>query len=184
LALLLAAVVPSASCIPFAVPPLTGSVGARETTETDVRIGMHVDAGFSPLQLSPEYLHRHWDATLSGSYDYRAHHDEWGAAIQAGPVFMPAQWQPASPTNVMRVMPQLVGRMTTDGRSAGARIAFDWVGFVDGKGMGKDAAASGRGEIGFGFYAEVDYRSDDEWLASAGITIRLPAAIGVVCCAK
>jgi hypothetical protein len=173
------AVVPA--CVPFALPPVTGDVGVAHNSRT----GIHADVGFAPLQLSSSYLHRPWDATLSGSFD-RITHDEWGLAVAGGPVLHP--WgDDLSDDATNRLLPQLVGRLTTDGTAVGARVAIEHSVFTTGANGDDKAWVSMHGETAFGLYFEADYVRPDamptnEWSISFGLTLRTPALVGVSCC--
>jgi hypothetical protein len=181
--LLLLVLATLAGCMPYAIPPFTGNVGATHTTERASRTALHADVGLSPLQLSPSQLHRRWDATVSASVD-REIHNVWGAAIAAGPVVHP--WGRIDATHTARVLPQVVGRWTTEGRAVALRIGVERAGFVGPDGAPKDA--QGWGEIALGLYAEAAYLrpdyddDDDRWSVTVGMSIRLPAIVGVACC--
>src|SRR5688500_14730166 len=174
-----------AGCVPYALPPITGDVGATRTTQRGTRTGLHVNVGFSPLHFTESVARtRRWDATIGGSFDRDSSHDSWGASVAAGPVFYP--W-PDDPDRISRdrLLPQLVGRWTTDGPAAGVRVALERAMFANGSGSGGGNGVAAYGEGAFGFYAEADVRLRDEreWAVTAGITLRLPATIGVACCA-
>ena len=169
-------------CMPYVIPPVTGTVGATRSSERASRTGVHVDAGFSPVQLVESQIHRTWDATISGSFD-RETQNEWGAAIAAGPVLHP--WGKIDELRTARLLPQLVGRWTTEHRAVALRVAVERAGFVNGEGESKPRGLAW-GEIGFGLYVEVarawPEEMDDYWFASAGLTFRLPVMAGVACC--
>jgi len=168
-------------CMPYAIPPATGSVGVTHASERGTRAGVHADLGLSPLQLSPSQIHRRWDVVVSGSFD-RVSDNTWGAAIAAGPLLHP--WGKLDDARTARVAPQLVGRWTTKGTAAALRIGVERAGFV----TGSDASSTsgGWGEIAAGLYVEAAYMrpdgKDDGWSVTAGVTLRLPAMIGVACC--
>src|SRR6185503_9455290 len=109
---LVTALAPLCGCLPFAVPPTTASVGAVHGTATSALAGVHTDVGFSPLQLSPDQHQRVWDATVSGSYEHIGNRDVWGLAAAGGPVLYP--WGADPDDTITRVLPQVVGRWTTD----------------------------------------------------------------------
>jgi hypothetical protein len=169
--------------MPYVIPPVTGNVGATYSTARASRTALHVDAGLSPVQLVRGQTHRKWDATVSASLD-RETSNEWGAAIAAGPILHP--WGKLDDERTARVLPQLVGRWTTEGRAVGVRVGVERAAFVapddDAKG------ATGWGEVGFGLYAEASYvrpddmRDDPRWAFTVGLSVRLPVMAGVACC--
>ena len=163
-------VVIATGCVPFAAPPLTASVG----TGTPARV--HVDAGFSPLQLPPDQHHRAWDATLSGSFDRddRDNRNAWGVAAAGGPMFYP--W-----SDETRLIPEVVGRWTTLGYALDARLAIEISRFTTGEFASKDVAGVAHGEYGIGGYVEAGrlFGDDRAWTATIGVMLRLPAALGV-----
>jgi len=171
------------ACVPFAVPPVTGDVGVAHTFASDSRTGVHADVGFAPLQLSSDSLHRPWDATLSGSFDRAAAHDAWGLAVAGGPVLHP--WgDDLSDDATNRLLPQLVGRLTTDGTAVGARVAIEHSVFTTSANADNNALVSMHGETAFGLYLEADYVHPDtmpanEWSVSLGLTLRTPALAGI-----
>lgn len=161
--------------MPYALPPVTGNLGATRTTENGTRTGLHVDVGFSPMQLAPSQFARRWDATIAGSYDRMGSRDAWGAAAFGGPILYP--WGLRRDTSV-RLMPQAVARWTQEAPSVGGRVAIERAAFARGSGGGSSAY----GEGSFGVYVEGDRRFDDEWTFVAGVTMRVPAIAGIACC--
>jgi hypothetical protein len=179
---LLVVVVFVTGCMPYVIPPVTGNLGATYSSERASRTSLHVDAGLSPVQLVRGQTHRRWDATVSGSLD-RESSNVWGAAVAAGPIFHP--WGKLDEERTARVLPQLVGRWTTEGRAVGVRFGVERAAFVV-----PDESKDGShwGELGFGLYAEVDYmrpddmRGDTRWMFTVGLSVRLPVMAGVACC--
>ena len=171
-------------CVPYVVPPVTGTVGATRSTERASRTGVHVDVGFSPVQLVESQLHRTWDATISGSFD-RDNDNEWGAALAAGPILHP--WGKRDSERTSRVLPQLVGRWTTEGRAVALRVAVERAAFATGDDKSEEGGFAW-GEIGFGLYVEAARvwpdEMDDHYVVTAGLTVRLPFLAGVACCVK
>lgn len=172
-----------AGCMPYVIPPVTANAGATFSTERASRTALHVDAGLSPIQLVRGQTHRRWDATVSGSLD-RESSNVWGAAIAAGPILHP--WGKLDEERSARVLPQLVGRWTTDGRAVGVRVGVERAAFIAPDESMKHG--TGWGELGFGLYAEASYvRPDDmeddpRWAVTLGVSIRLPVMAGVACC--
>lgn len=171
----------ASGCVPFAVPPVTGNLGAQWTTEVGNRAGLHVDVGFSPLQLTESQFDRGWDATLAGSYDRMGTEQGWGVAAFGGPIMTPRALQGGAK---VRVLPQVVARWTTDGASAGLRLAIERVSFESGSRTGTGQGAGVHGEAAIGLYLESGYRSDEEWSVVAGLTLRIPAMVGLACCLR
>jgi hypothetical protein len=168
-------------CMPYVIPPVTGTVGATHSTARGTRTGVHVDAGLSPVQLVRGQMHRRWDATVSASFDHEAH-STWGAAIAAGPVLHP--WGTPRDERSARLMPQLVGRLTTENRAIALRLAAERTWFASGDDRSEEGGLAW-GEVAIGFYAEAAYvkpdgaRDDAHWMFSAGVAFRLPAMVGV-----
>jgi hypothetical protein len=171
------------ACVPVAVPPTTLAVGVSRSIAEVPRTGVHAEIGFAPLQLSKPDLHRPWDATLSGTLDHFEGSDVWGAAVAAGPIFHP--WRPdAEPDTTSRLMPQLVGRWTTDMHAAAIRVILERAIFIDG--MNNDGSVRGYGEAAYGGYIEAGRQwassARDGWAITVGLTMRSPAAAGIACC--
>lgn len=173
--------------MPFVVPPFTGDLGVTRSTANGARTGLHADVGFAPLQLSPRFLHRPWDATLAGSFDH-ASHAVWGLAVAGGPILHPWGDDPELDTT-NRLLPQLVGRVTTEGTAAGVRLAVEHVGFTRGPEPGNGEVATQYGEAAIGLYVETVYQHPDamapnSWTVTAGVTLRSPVLAGVSCCIR
>jgi hypothetical protein len=164
-----------AGCMPYALPPVNGNVGATRTTENGARTGLHAELGVAPMQLVDGQLRRRWDATLSGSYDRMGTHDAWGVAVVGGPIVYPFG---VDRHTADRLLPQLVGRWTTETMSAGVRLTAERALFA--RGSGDSSVAFGEGAIGF--YVEADYQRDGEYFVHAGLAMRIPAIAGVACC--
>ena len=87
-----------------------------------------------------------------------------------------------------RLSTQLVARWTTEGYTAGARATIEAAAFFDGE-FSKSSGSStnvgvGYGEAGIGLYAEALYlpAGGDDWSVSAGLSVRIPAIVGLACC--
>jgi hypothetical protein len=173
-------VVPACGCLPFATPPTTASVGAVHDTASSSFAGVHTDVGFSPLQLSPSLHLRTWDATVSGSFERVGTRDTWGLAAAGGPVLYP--WGADDADAIVRVLPQLVARWTTDGVGVAARVVIERADFTEGEVERKGLDAYAHGELAIGCYLEAGRQLDgiDEWSATIGLVLRLPAAVGLV----
>ena len=165
-------------CLPFALPPVTATVGATHDTASTSLAGVHTDVGFSPFQLSPSLHQRAWDATVSGSFERQGTRDIWGLAAAGGPVLYP--WGVDGDDWLDRVLPQLVARWTTDGYGIDARIEIEHAEFADGEIDGKDIGGYARGEFAIGVYAEAgrQFEGIAAWTATIGLVLRLPAAAG------
>lgn len=183
-ALALALALAGGACVPVALPPAMGSVGVIRDSRDGGRTGVTAELGISPLQLIPGQVHRVWDVGLAGTYAHTAR-DTWGAALYAGPILHPWGDDPASRTT-RRLVPQLVGRVTTDGNGLGIRVSLEDAGFARGSGIGRDAALVAYGEGAYGAYAEVTATQEADrttWAATVGVSLRIPALAGIVCCA-
>jgi hypothetical protein len=167
-------------CLPYVIPPLAADVGATHSTENGTHMGVHVDAGLSPMQLMPSQFGRRWDATLSGSFDRIGTRDSWGGALAAGPIFFPMPVE--NPNAVVRLLPQVVGRLTNRDSSVGARVVLEWASFVNGTSSDNNGGFYAYGEGAIGGYVETAYRNDDEFVITAGVTVRIPAMAGIACC--
>jgi hypothetical protein len=169
-------------CVPYVTPPVTATLGLAHDASQGARTGFHADAGFSPWQVIGGQLDRSWDVTVSGSYDHLGG-ARWGGALAAGPVLHPWGLDPARALSD-RVMPQLVGRWTTAGRSAGVRLILERAIFADTSGT----AAAAWGEDAIGGYLEAGYLwtgdARDGWMIGLGVAGRLSATAGVACCLK
>jgi hypothetical protein len=170
----------AAGCVPYAIPPATVDVGGLRSTEQGTRTGIHVDAGFSPMQLMPTQFNRRWDAMLAGSFDRFGSHNTWGGAVAAGPIFFP--FPVNNPDARVRLLPQVIGRLSTDASSIGARVAIEYVTFTSGSASDSNGGGVSYGEAAIGGYIESGYRSDDELVITAGLTLRIPVIAGVSCC--
>ncbi len=169
-------------CMPYALPPVTGDVGPARSSSRGSRTGVHAEVGFAPLQLTRGQIDRPWDATLSGSFD-RIDRDEWGVAAAAGPVLHP--WGRFADEVANRLLIQAVGRWTTEGIGAGVRATVEYAKFVDGASSDSNGGAYGFGEAAIGLYAETARWSFDGtagWTVTAGVTLRVPAMVGIACC--
>jgi hypothetical protein len=169
-------------CMPYVLPPVTADVGPSRSSERGSRTNLHVNVGYSPLHFSRATA-RHFDATVGGSYDREAGDSIWGVSASAGPVFRP--W-PHAPS-VDRILPQLVGRWTTEGTAVGVRIALERATFAEFENSSSgNSVSSSYGEAAIGFYLETDlrFRDEREWMVTVGLTLRIPATAGVACCMK
>lgn len=173
-------------CMPYVVPPATGAVGAHRTLASGDRTGVHAELGLSPFQLTPGYLARSFDATVSATFDH-AERTAWGAAVAAGPLLHP--WG-ASPSRDVtnRLAPQLVGRYTTEGVGAAVRVTLERATFVNNPTESIDSIGHSYGEGAIGLYVEagMDWPEMRErvWSLGLGLSFRIPASVGVVCCIK
>ncbi|HEY4057191.1 MAG TPA: hypothetical protein VGM39_11315 [Kofleriaceae bacterium] len=167
-----------AGCMPYAIPPASVDLGATRSTEDGSRTGLHVDVGLSPMQVMPTQVDRRWDAVLLGSFDRMGTRDSWGGALAVGPTFFPMPV--TDPDSRLRLLPQVIGRLTTEASSVGARVVLEYATFTNG--TGKDGYAYG--EAAIGGYLEGSYRSDDELVMTIGLTVRVPILAGVACCFK
>jgi hypothetical protein len=147
------------ACVPYAYPPATAAVGVNRTTATDARTSLHAEVGFAPLQLESTELHRAWDATLSATFDRsRA---------------------------TTRLMPQLVGRLTSEMHAAAVRIIVEYAVFTDRAGESNDGFNAMYGEAAIGGYLEAGRQwagAGDGWAITLGMTFRWPAIAGIACC--
>jgi len=155
-------------------------VGAVHGTAGSSLAGVHTDVGFSPVQLSHDQHERTWDATVSGSFERVGTRDTWGLAAAGGPVLYP--WGADDPDAIVRVLPQLVARWTTDGVGVAARVVIERADFTEGEVQRRDLDAYAHGELAIGCYLEAGRQFDgvDEWSATIGLVLRLPAAVGLV----
>jgi len=171
-------------CVPYAVPPVTANVGGKVTDVRGSRMGLHVEVGADPLQLIAGQFHRSWDASLSATYDRMGTTDAWGAAAAVGPVLFPWDVNPDDYA-ANRLVPQLVGRWTTQERAAGLRVTLEHSVFTDTRGKNTHGDAGTFGEAGVGLYVESDVRKDElgsGWAVLFGVTLRVPFTIGIACC--
>jgi hypothetical protein len=171
------------ACVPYAYPPVTGAVGVRRTTAADARTGIHAEVGFAPFQLASTELHRAWDATLSATFDH-AGGNAWGTAIAAGPILHP--WGDLARSRATtRVMPQLVGRLTSEMHAAAVRVIVEYAAFTDSAGETDDGFTAMYGEAAIGGYLEAGRQwanTGDGWAITVGMTFRIPAIAGIACC--
>lgn len=171
-------------CVPYAVPPVTANVGGRVTDVRGSRMGLHVEVGADPLQLITGEFHRAWDASLSGTYDRMGTSEAWGVGLAVGPVLFP--WGVDRDDYVAnRLVPQLVGRWTTEERSAGLRLTLEHSVFTDSRDNDAHDGAGMFGEAAIGAYVEGDVRRDDMatgWGLLFGLVVRVPFMIGIACC--
>lgn len=165
-------------CMPYALPPVTADLGPSRSSERGSRTGLHANVGFSPLHFS-RATRRPFDATIGASYDHEGGKNLWGASASAGPVFQP--WPGPS---LDRLLPQIVGRWSTDGTALGVRVALERATFTSGRSSDHNGGAYRYGEAAFGFYLEADvrFRDEREWMVTGGIAVRIPAIFGVACC--
>jgi hypothetical protein len=150
------------------------------------RPALQVEAGIAPLQFARSQLHRKWDATLWGTYEYDKR-DTWGAAFGIGPIINRGS---ENSKYARRITPQVIGRITTEGRAVGARVTLEAASFFDGEfansGDKGFFMGAGYGEWGLGLYLETLYQERNMRAnglsATAGLSVRLPALIGIACC--
>lgn len=195
----------SAGCLPFVTPParLRGTLGAGLGNASDGRgfaqgrsasVGQF-EATVAPFGFVPQAIHRSFDVGAGWAYDDRF--DGAGPALH-GPV-LAASWFPA----VAKLGPDAAARLELLSR---AQVLFlegrDEVGWGATLGVGGEVAgvavgpleshsrdgfvfALGVGEWGFGGDLSVSRRSvgaADYWSFQAGLALRLPLMVGVVCC--
>lgn len=175
----------AASCVPYAIPPLTVAVGPAHARE-EARTGLRAEAGLAPMQLVQGQLHRRWDARVMGTYEHQRR-SIWGVALAAGPILHP--WGPSHGNDgSRRLLPMMVARWTDEGSALGVRAGFEWAKFVHGTFSGRDATGSGHGETAIGFYLDAEYQTSDRvgdgWSLGAGLSLRVPAMVGLACCVR
>ncbi len=194
----------SNACVPFAVPPGQASLGSATTGAASRRpprsegSSYTVRAAFHPLGVIEEYKTRTID--LGAGYALESVARPAGQLVAEGPYVelaaYPWQVQTGSWTTRagvrtsadMLVADQGVHRAGYGGSVA---LALEFLSFAHGAiaagGGGAGVAAAAHGEGGIGSYVGVSHRSfqdDSYWVASAGISLRVPATAGVFCCVK
>jgi hypothetical protein len=191
----------SNACLAFAVPPGQASVGgattgvtARSRPETNYALR----AGVYPLGLVDKYQTRMLDFGLGYAREQVALNDERRVAqgpyleVAAYPLQAPADTWTARyglRTTVDALVPEEGWDST--GYGASLALAAELTGFAKGafaaSNSSEGVAGFAHGEGGIGAFAGVGhrrFRDDSYWLASAGFSVRLPAAGGIVCCLR
>jgi hypothetical protein len=193
-------------CIPFALPPGQASAAGATTGEQprnrasdevggySLRGGVHplgmiddqqerpvdVGAGYA-LERAPRehgYLHAHGPYLEIDAFPVRAHMGSWTARVG------------------VRTLAELLirddaGGWGETGGGGTMALALDFATFADGVFAtgSSDGFALGAayGEAGVGAFAGVShrrFRDDSYWMGSAGLSLRVPLAAGVVCCIR
>jgi hypothetical protein len=188
----------SNACIGFAVPPGQASVGGATTGATSrsrPETSYALRAGVHPLGLIDKYQTRMLDFGLGYAREQVTDkHLAQGAYLEvaAYPLQAPSgSWTAryGLRTTIDALVPEEGWDSTGYGTSLAlaAEIAGFAKGAFAGSNSGGGIAGFAHGEGGIGAFAGVGhrrFRDDSYWLASAGFSVRLPAAGGIVCCLK
>lgn len=196
-------------CVPFALPPGQASAGGATTGKaaprraaraSDEGGGYMLRGAVHPLGLFDGDQNRSVDIGAGYTLE-RAMRDD-GPRQAQGPyleldVFpVRAHAGPFTARGGVRASGELLVAPDEDGGDevgGGGTLAlaielasFAEGAFASGSG-GNGVAGVAYGEVGVGAYAGVSHRrfpSDDYWMASAGLSLRVPAAAGFVCCLR
>jgi hypothetical protein len=188
----------SNACIGFAVPPGQASVGGAATStssRTQPETSYAMRAGVHPLGLVDKYQTRLLDFGVGYAREQVASkHLAQGPYLEvaAYPLQAPAgSWTAryGLRTTFDALVPEEGWNST--GYGADLALAAEMTSFARGafaaSGSGGGVAGFAHGEGGIGAFAGVGhrrFRDDAYWLASAGISVRLPAAGGILCCLR
>jgi hypothetical protein len=183
------------------VPPGQASVGGAATARTSrvqPETSYSMRAGVHPLGLVDKYQTRMLDFGLGYVREQVARNDERHIAqgpyieVAAYPVQVSAgQWiaRYGLRTTVDTLVPDQGWNST--GYGGTVALAAELTDFAHGafaaSSGGDGVAGFAHGEGGIGAFAGVGhrrFRDDAYWLASAGISVRLPAAGGIYCCLR
>lgn len=190
----------TSGCLPFATPPMQGSVGAaawRPSPATGPLPAVAVGARLRPLAFVPTMQNRPFDPGIGVTYMV-APHEHRDADWQVGPT-LGADAYPAAYVDgdfrarfviggELRALYQdLANSRASWGFGTAARLGVELVEWVDGCGDSSGhrsfAFACGAGEGGGGFYAEggLGYFGEGvSYALSLAVEFRLPGAVGVV----
>ena len=114
---------------------------------------------------------------------------------RAGPIFH-VLGDTAKSTSTARLLPQAQLRLLVDpvsrkvGWGASVRATFEFASFTSLDTFGTSSSRGflvgvAYGEIGVGAFVDMSYHSLDQlrgWTVTAGLSLRLPAAVGAICC--
>jgi hypothetical protein len=191
-------------CVPFALPPGQASIGsastgvAQRSRSRDEEAPHSIRLGVHPLGLWDSHQTRTLD--LGAGYAFERVVRREGQLGTQGPYLELGAYPLRTATALGTVRAGL--RTTGDllmsdqgteraGFGGSVALAVEVASFASGPfGVnGSDGAIAGlaHGEVGLGGFVGVSHRrfvDDAYWVASAGISLRLPAAVGVVCCVK
>jgi hypothetical protein len=192
----------SSACVPFVIPPGQASVGgattgtASRTPSTHDEGSYAMRAGFHPLGLIDEHQARTFDVGAGYALERVARTD--GQLFAQGPYLEVAAYPLRGRTQSWTARYGLrtsVDVLVADegwdaaGYGAGLALAIELLTYANGpfsSGGGADVVVGvARGEGGIGAFAGVSHRrfqDDSYWLASAGLSVRVPAAAGIFCC--
>jgi hypothetical protein len=190
----------TSGCLPFATPPMQGSVGAaawRPSPATGPLPAVAVGARVRPLAFAPTMQNRPFDPGIGVAYMV-APHEHRDADWQVGPTLGADAYPGAYVDGDFRARFVIGGELralyqdlaTTRaswGFGTAARIGLELVEWVDGCRDSSDshsfAFACGAGEGGGGFYAEggLGYFGDGvSYALSLTLEFRIPGAVGIV----
>lgn len=183
------------SCVamPFASPPMQLQVagGARmldSDTVKDQDIPVQVRAGVHPLSLFPKLIQRRGDFALGYLLDYGTGTTLNGGYLEASVNMLTHELGGGFGRLSARGQARLVYAEPEKawGQSGALQLAWEYVTFSDSDFESSDAngGAVGHsyGEGGIGVYLEGAYLRAGTlhgWTATAGLTIRIPAAYGI-----
>jgi len=194
----------SNACVPFAVPPGQASLGTATTGAASRRSprsdesSYTVRAAFHPLGVIEEYRTRTVD--IGAGYALESVPRPAGQLVAEGPYVELAAYPWRTETGswtarggVRTSADMLVADegLHRAGYGGSVALALEFLSFAHGGfaagGGGAALAAVAHGEGGIGSYVGVSHRrfqDDAYWVASAGISLRVPATAGLFCCAS
>jgi hypothetical protein len=193
----------SSACVPFALPPGQASIGtattgaaSRRRAEDEEKAPYAMRATLQPLALLDEHQTRTFDFGAGYGVERVARRD--GKLLAQGPYLeltaLPLRTRTGSFVargGVRTSADLLVADAGAYRAGYGGSVAlvaevatFGATSFANSGGGGAVAGAA-FGEAGVGGFIGVSHRrfqDDSYWVASAGISLRVPAVVGVVCC--
>ena len=194
----------SSACFPFVVPPGQASIGgATSGTATRKRVpdderSYAMRAAVHPLGLLDRDQTRTLDFGAGYGLERIARRE--GLVRVGGPYLeaaayplktrMGANWTARYGLRTSVEMLALDDKWGEPGYGGSVALAVELASFAHGvfaaNNGGSAIVGSAYGEGGIGGFAGVShrrFRDDAYWLASAGVSFRLPAAVGIACCA-
>lgn len=196
-----------AGCLPFAAPPaqvsVTGAASNADLGESgdgapadDIATGVQAKAGLNPLQAVRDRTNRHYD--FGAGYTVESVGLEGHRLLLHGPYAhveaFPIVFGRERVTRIglrggLELFPTR-GPDTELGYGGSVGILIERARFLSGsftQSSSREAIAGlAHGEGAIGAYLGVSQRAlqdDSHWVGGAGLTVRLPAMAGIVCCA-
>ncbi|MGC4114460.1 MAG: hypothetical protein QM765_07585 [Myxococcales bacterium] len=179
--------------MPFASPPMQLQVagGIRQLDSDTIRdrdVPVQVRAGVHPLSLFPKLIQRRGDFALGYLLDYGTNTTLNGAYLEASVNMLTHGMSGGFGRLSARGQARLIYAEPEQawGQSGALQFAWEYVTFTDSdfENTNDNGGAFGHayGEGGIGLYLEGSYLRAGTlhgWTATAGLTIRIPAAYGI-----